>query len=82
MQPGDVPATHADVEDFWRATDFRPATPLTTGIEVFARWYCDFYGDEDELNLQKEPGQPGPAEATQEVRTHGDRNPDYRHANA
>ncbi len=47
MQPGDVPVTHADVEDFWLATDFRPATTLETGIEDFAHWYRDFYGPEN-----------------------------------
>jgi UDP-glucuronate 4-epimerase len=45
MQPGDVMATHADVDDFWRATGFRPSTPLETGIQHFARWYKDYYGE-------------------------------------
>ncbi|MEQ1884602.1 MAG: NAD-dependent epimerase/dehydratase family protein [Bryobacteraceae bacterium] len=44
MQPGDVRETHADVEDFWRATGFRPATPLETGIQAFARWYREYFG--------------------------------------
>ncbi|MEQ1946415.1 MAG: NAD-dependent epimerase [Bryobacteraceae bacterium] len=44
MQPGDVRETHADVDDFWRATGFRPATPLKTGIQAFARWYRDYFG--------------------------------------
>jgi UDP-glucuronate 4-epimerase len=39
LQAGDVVATHADVEDFWRTTGFRPATPLRTGIERFAEWF-------------------------------------------
>jgi len=47
MQPGDVRETHADVEDFWRATGFRPATPLETGVALFARWYRDYFGDND-----------------------------------
>lgn len=45
LQPGDVVATHADVEDFWRATGFRPATPLAAGIGHFVRWYKDYYGE-------------------------------------
>jgi len=45
LQPGDVVATHADVEDFWRATGFRPATPLADGIERFARWYQEYFGE-------------------------------------
>jgi UDP-glucuronate 4-epimerase len=44
-QPGDVLATHADVEDFWRAAGFRPATPLALGIEHFARWYREYFGE-------------------------------------
>ena len=43
LQPGDVISTHADVEDFWRATGFRPATPLAAGIERFADWFQDYY---------------------------------------
>jgi UDP-glucuronate 4-epimerase len=45
LQPGDMVSTHADVEDFWRATGFRPATPLATGVERFADWFQDYYRD-------------------------------------
>jgi UDP-glucuronate 4-epimerase len=44
-QPGDVFATHADVEDFWQAAGFRPSTPLAVGIERFARWYQEYFGE-------------------------------------
>ncbi len=44
MQPGDVPATFADVEDLSRDVGFRPATPLRTGIERFVAWYREYYG--------------------------------------
>jgi UDP-glucuronate 4-epimerase len=44
MQPGDVAATHADVEDFWRYTDFRPATSLEDGVDRFVQWYRSYYG--------------------------------------
>lgn len=43
MQPGDVPATYADVGDLTRDTGFAPATPLATGIERFVQWYRDYY---------------------------------------
>jgi UDP-glucuronate 4-epimerase len=43
MQPGDVPATHADVEDFWRLTGFRPATRIEDGVQRFAEWYRQYY---------------------------------------
>ena len=46
LQAGDVVATHADVEDFWQATGFRPATPLAVGIERFAEWFQDWYRNE------------------------------------
>lgn len=44
MQPGDVPATYADVEDLTRDTGFTPSTPIETGIARFVTWYREFYG--------------------------------------
>jgi len=44
MQPGDVPATYADVDDLMREVGFRPATPLEEGIGQFVRWYRGYYG--------------------------------------
>jgi UDP-glucuronate 4-epimerase len=38
MQPGDVPATHADVEDLYASIGFRPSTLLDRGIEQFIAW--------------------------------------------
>jgi UDP-glucuronate 4-epimerase len=32
MQPSDVPATFADVDDLMRCVGFRPATPIAEGI--------------------------------------------------
>ena len=46
LQPGDVLATHADVDEFWRAAGFRPATRLADGIERFVRWYREYFGEE------------------------------------
>ena len=43
MQPGDVPATCADVEDLRRDVGFTPATPLETGIARFVEWYRAYY---------------------------------------
>jgi len=42
MQPGDVPATYADVDDLVRDIDFRPATSIEEGIRKFAAWYCSY----------------------------------------
>jgi UDP-glucuronate 4-epimerase len=43
MQPGDVPATYADVADLTADVGFKPATPIRSGIERFIRWYRDYY---------------------------------------
>lgn len=43
MQPGDVPATWADVEDLIADTGYRPATPVEQGVAAFVRWYRDYY---------------------------------------
>ena len=42
MQPGDVPATYADVDDLMREVDFRPATPIEEGIARFVTWYREW----------------------------------------
>ena len=44
MQPGDVPATYADVDDLVRDVGFKPATPLAEGIRRFVEWYKNYYG--------------------------------------
>lgn len=43
LQPGDVPATWADVDDLVRDTGYRPQTPLAEGISAFVAWYRDYY---------------------------------------
>jgi UDP-glucuronate 4-epimerase len=43
MQPGDVPATYADVEDLVRDIGFRPATTIEDGIRRFAKWYREYH---------------------------------------
>ncbi len=44
MQPGDVPATYADVSDLTRAVGFAPATPIEIGVARFVAWYREYYG--------------------------------------
>ncbi len=39
MQPGDVPATYADVDALRDAVGFAPATPLHIGVKRFVEWY-------------------------------------------
>ena len=43
IQPGDVPATYADIEDLSRDVGFKPMTPIEVGIPRFVQWYRAFY---------------------------------------
>jgi UDP-glucuronate 4-epimerase len=43
MQPGDVPATYADVEELARDAGFRPSTPIEEGLARFVAWYRDYH---------------------------------------
>ena len=43
LQPGDVPATYADVESLFQAIDFRPKTNVRDGIRNFVTWYREYY---------------------------------------
>ena len=43
MQPGDVPATYADVSELAAATGFEPATTVETGVRNFVDWYRSYY---------------------------------------
>jgi UDP-glucuronate 4-epimerase len=43
MQPGDVPATFADVDDLAADVGFAPATPLEVGVARFVDWYGSYY---------------------------------------
>ncbi|MDB5644297.1 MAG: NAD-dependent epimerase [Hyphomicrobiales bacterium] len=44
MQPGDVPATFADISELARATGFKPDTPIETGVKAFTDWYKSYRG--------------------------------------
>ncbi len=43
MQPGDVPATYADITKIRNAVGFEPRTPLREGLRRFVDWYREFY---------------------------------------
>jgi UDP-glucuronate 4-epimerase len=43
MQPGDVVATYADVDDLMRDVGFKPQTSLQAGISQFVEWYLNYY---------------------------------------
>jgi UDP-glucuronate 4-epimerase len=44
MQPGDVVATHANVDDLIADVGFAPNTPLAIGIGRFVDWYRQYHG--------------------------------------
>lgn len=43
MQPGDVPATYADIEESRRDLGFEPTTSIRDGIPRFVQWYKGHY---------------------------------------
>ena len=47
IQPGDVPATYADVSDLVEDLKYQPATPIQQGIDNFVDWYLEFFEVEE-----------------------------------
>ena len=43
IQPGDVPATWANVDNLTRDVGFKPATSIAEGVKRFVGWYREFY---------------------------------------
>jgi UDP-glucuronate 4-epimerase len=43
MQPGDVPATWADLDDLVRDLDYSPRIQISEGVERFVKWYTEYY---------------------------------------
>lgn len=44
MQPGDVPATCADIRRAQEKLNFQPTIPISTGIPRFVQWYKEYHG--------------------------------------
>jgi UDP-glucuronate 4-epimerase len=44
MQPGDVPATCADIDDLMNEVGFKPSTPIEVGLRRFIEWFRGYYG--------------------------------------
>ncbi len=42
MQPGDVPATYADIDAIARDRGYAPTTPLEVGLPKFVKWYRSY----------------------------------------
>ncbi len=45
MQPGDVTATAANIDDLARATGFTPSTTIEAGMKHFVAWYRAYHGE-------------------------------------
>lgn len=43
MQPGDVQATYADIDDLQQTTGFAPTTTIDQGLKQFVEWYMEYY---------------------------------------
>ena len=43
LQPGDVPATYANVNDLVSELNYKPNTSIQTGIKNFVKWYREFF---------------------------------------
>ncbi len=44
MQPGDIPASFADIDRAREKLGFEPLTPIDQGIPHFVKWYLDYHG--------------------------------------
>jgi UDP-glucuronate 4-epimerase len=42
LQPGDVLATYANVDDLLTEVNFKPSTPIEVGLGRFVEWYKDY----------------------------------------
>ena len=43
IQPGDVPATYANVDALGNSTGYQPKTSVKEGVQNFVAWYKDYY---------------------------------------
>ena len=43
LQPGDVPATYANIDDLIKDVGFKPDTPIEIGVQRFIKWYKVYY---------------------------------------
>jgi UDP-glucuronate 4-epimerase len=50
MQPGDVPATWADVDDLVADFDYKPGVRIQEGTKRFVEWYLDFFGKAQQVS--------------------------------
>ena len=43
LQPGDVEHTFADSSSLMKVTGYNPNTPIEKGVEIFAKWFLNYY---------------------------------------
>ena len=43
MQPGDVPATYADISAISRDLGYAPTTSIDVGVPAFVEWYKGYH---------------------------------------
>ena len=43
LQLGDVPDTFADIDDFIKEFNYKPAMPVTKGVKNFVDWYKAYF---------------------------------------
>jgi UDP-glucuronate 4-epimerase len=48
IQPGDVPHTHANVDELIKQFKYHPNTSVVDGVQKFIDWYQDYYDDTQE----------------------------------
>lgn len=43
IQPGDVPATMANLDDLWEFINFKPSTKIEDGVRSVITWFKNYY---------------------------------------
>ena len=51
MQPGDVPATMADIDLTRQYLNWKPSTSINDGLNTFARWFLEYYNNGSKFNI-------------------------------
>jgi UDP-glucuronate 4-epimerase len=59
MQPGDVPATHADVSSLGEYVGYEPKVGIQEGVRRFTEWYKQYYGRVTSKPVDRSASQPG-----------------------
>lgn len=64
IQPGDVPATFANVGDLVRDLHYKPQTSVKQGVANFIDWYKTYYGEQKRNDTQKPANRPSPSQTS------------------